>query len=129
MTAYTVSTDLPNADFIVTQLYPLTLSGLVSSTSFQPPPSFSTSPTDENAYSVVAHSLARQMLEAVRYLHETGIAHRDIGTDNFVLERSGRVVLIDFGLAIPEHVEQMGSMYFEVGTGYTLSASTGERWN
>ncbi len=52
------------------------------------------------------------MIRVVGYLHLSGVVHRDIGIENFVLSGSGRVILIDFGLAITDGDEQPGSMHF-----------------
>lgn len=45
--------------------------------------------------------VARQMCEAVAYLHDQGYIHRDLKPDNFVWdgERDGSIKMIDFGIA------------------------------
>lgn len=43
--------------------------------------------------------LLRKLLEALIYVHENGILHRDISPDNVLLDHSGEPVLIDFGAA------------------------------
>jgi len=40
-----------------------------------------------------------QLLEAVGYLHENNICHRDLSVENIVLDRDVNIKLIDFGLA------------------------------
>lgn len=43
--------------------------------------------------------LLRRTLDAVRYIHEQGILHRDISPDNILLDQSNSPTLIDFGAA------------------------------
>lgn len=43
--------------------------------------------------------LAGILLEALSYVHRSGILHRDIAPDNILLDTSGTPVLIDFGAA------------------------------
>jgi len=40
-----------------------------------------------------------QLLEAVSFIHDENILHRDISPDNILLDKSGTPVLIDFGAA------------------------------
>lgn len=46
----------------------------------------------------VALSVLDQMLDALEYIHESGIVHRDIKPSNIVLEDTGRAILMDFGV-------------------------------
>lgn len=49
-----------------------------------------------------AHQFFKQMANAVHYLHEIDIVHRDVKLDNFLLENwsnDARIVLADFGLS------------------------------
>ena len=43
--------------------------------------------------------LAKQLLEAVRAVHEADMLHRDIKPENLLIDDEGRLVLIDFGAA------------------------------
>ncbi|XP_051020315.1 sperm motility kinase 2A-like [Acomys russatus] len=45
-----------------------------------------------------ARGIFRQITAAVSYCHNVGIIHRDLKPDNIMLERNGRVKIIDFGL-------------------------------
>jgi serine/threonine protein kinase len=46
--------------------------------------------------------LVRQAATAVGTVHDAGFVHRDICPRNFVLRPDGRLVLFDFGLAVPD---------------------------
>merc|ERR1712186_93072 len=40
-----------------------------------------------------------QMIDALQHIHRHGIVHRDLKTENVLLNENGHVVLIDFGTA------------------------------
>lgn len=46
--------------------------------------------------------LVRQAAEAVATVHKAGFVHRDVCPRNFMLRPDGRLVLFDFGLAVPD---------------------------
>jgi serine kinase len=48
-----------------------------------------------------AKNMFRQILSAVKYLHETNIAHRDLKCENILIMRDKSVVVSDFGFARP----------------------------
>ncbi len=50
-----------------------------------------------------------QALEALEALHGLGILHRDIAPDNLIWTRDNRLMLIDFGAACTERVEDQGT--------------------
>ncbi len=58
----------------------------------------------------------RQLTRALAHLHERGFVHRDVKPTNVIVEPSGRLVLLDFGLVqyIPDYRSDPGR--FVVGT-------------
>ncbi|XP_060040809.1 calcium/calmodulin-dependent protein kinase type 1G isoform X2 [Erinaceus europaeus] len=71
-----------------------------------------------------ASLVIRQVLSAVKYLHENGIVHRDLKPENLLYltpEDNSRIMLTDFGLS---KMEQSGVMSTACGTpGYVGTAT------
>eukprot|EP00927_Polykrikos_kofoidii_P035427 TRINITY_DN2998_c0_g1_i2.p1 TRINITY_DN2998_c0_g1~~TRINITY_DN2998_c0_g1_i2.p1 ORF type:complete len:426 (+),score=72.69 TRINITY_DN2998_c0_g1_i2:131-1408(+) len=59
----------------------------------------STAPTPGPEREALAKPIASQVFAALRWLHNLGIAHRDISLENVLLDSNGKVRLIDFGMA------------------------------
>lgn len=47
-------------------------------------------------------AMTRKLLNAVAFIHENGILHRDISPDNILIDQTGEPILIDFGAAREE---------------------------
>lgn len=63
--------------------------------------------------------LGREIAEALAYCHEKGIAHRDIKTQNILLDMSGHSHLADFGLSLKT---QKGQLYMSNGGSFEYTA-------
>jgi serine/threonine protein kinase len=58
-----------------------------------------------------AFSIVRDMGQALDYAHSRGVIHRDIKPSNIMLDRDGRAILTDFGLALFAESETQGEIF------------------
>jgi formylglycine-generating enzyme required for sulfatase activity/tRNA A-37 threonylcarbamoyl transferase component Bud32 len=63
-------------------------------------------------------SIFTQMLDAVDYVHEQKLVHRDIKPSNFMITPSGKVKLMDFGIA--KNTDSSSAEYTQTGTGVQM---------
>ncbi len=62
-----------------------------------------------------------RLAEALAYAHERGIYHRDIKPSNIFVDKKGRIVLIDFGIARDSTRQGMTATGVVVGTPHYMS--------
>jgi serine/threonine protein kinase len=55
--------------------------------------------SEERLEYIIFKVICYQMARAIFYVHSKGVTHRDVKPENFLMKKSGRVVLSDFGSA------------------------------
>ena len=58
----------------------------------------------------------RHMAEALSYIHSKGLVHRDIKRENILVDKNGRTVLVDFGLALSSNLTRLTATTDRPGT-------------
>lgn len=68
-----------------------------------------------------AHTILLHITEALSYIHDRNIYHRDIKPDNILIVSAKRTVLLDFGLALAEELTRLSMTSDRPGTWMTMS--------
>ncbi|RHY23807.1 hypothetical protein DYB32_009060 [Aphanomyces invadans] len=84
----------------------------------------------------IAKRYFRQLVHAVGYMHDKGIAHRDLSLENVLLDRHHNCKVCDFGLAtsagVPVCDETVGKRFYmapEVVLGRTYNPRQADVWS
>ena len=65
---------------------------------------------------VLAATVTARVAEALDYAHNKGVIHRDLKPSNIMLERSGGVKVMDYGIARAQHLEGLTTTGSFLGT-------------
>ena len=74
--------------------------------------------TPERITNDLLHSALRQCLDAIAFIHDNHVLHRDISPDNIMINEADEVTLIDFG-ASKEHSDHAMAAIFVVKDGFS----------
>ena len=68
-----------------------------------------------------ATAIFGQIVEAIEWMHERGVIHRDIKSGNVKINARGQVKLLDFGIAVTDNAPKLTATGTFVGTVHYLS--------
>src|SRR5260370_35892275 len=54
-----------------------------------------------------ALDIARQIAEALAYMHGQGVVHRDLKPENILVTTDGQIKIMDFGIALHESARRL----------------------
>jgi eukaryotic-like serine/threonine-protein kinase len=69
-----------------------------------------------------ALEFARQVCDAMVYMHSQGVVHRDLKPENVLITADGKVKLMDFGIALDESARRL------TWTGLSTTIGTPDSW-